>query len=83
MGMVGDLGHHVSDAKLIVQCKLILNLPDVLPGWGCCQCRVYNGLQRDICRSCPHRCCIEKPKPHEFGLCDECGVPEGVAHVGH
>lgn len=31
--------------------------PSVMPGWGCCRCRVYNGMQRTICKSCglePH-----------------------------
>jgi hypothetical protein len=29
-------------------------------------------------------CCnSEKPLPEKFGLCNECGVPEGMDHVGH
>lgn len=64
-------------------CELIKGNEYILPGWGCCKCRTYNGLQRDECRGCGHRCCIEKPKPSKFGLCNICGVPEGVAHIGH
>jgi hypothetical protein len=63
-------------------CALIL-MEGVLPGWGCCQCRTYNGLQRPFCKICGHDCCEEMPKPEKFGLCNTCGVPEGVPHVGH
>lgn len=65
------------------RCTVLVGLPDVLPGWGCHACLTYNGLQRDMCRMCGHVCCVEKPKPHEFNLCDECGVPDGYPHVGH
>ena len=27
------------------------------PGWACCKCRCYNGLQRDVCRNCGHAFC--------------------------
>lgn len=28
-------------------------IPDsVLPGWGCCRCHIYNGLQRPSCKGC-------------------------------
>lgn len=65
-------------------CELILSLKNVVPGWGCCRCRVYNGLQRKECKRCGHECCnLDKPLPEVFGLCNECGVPEGMAHVGH
>ncbi len=30
----------------------------VMPGWGCCKCRTYNGLQRSRCKSCAHECCF-------------------------
>lgn len=67
-----------------MKCELILSLKGVMPGWGCCQCRMYNGLQRKQCRSCGHECCHpEKPKPEQFGLCNECGVPKGARHQGH
>jgi hypothetical protein len=32
----------------------------VVPGWGCCRCRVYNGYQRDNCRACGHPACYLK-----------------------
>ncbi len=31
----------------------------IVPGWGCCQCRVYNGYQRTACRNCGHTPCYE------------------------
>lgn len=31
----------------------------VVPGWGCCKCRVYNGYQRQQCRGCGHEHCYE------------------------
>jgi len=31
----------------------------VVPGWGCCKCRCYNGYQREKCRSCGHPPCYE------------------------
>lgn len=65
------------------KCELLLNLEGIVPGWGCCQCRSYNGLQRHTCRVCNHRCCVEKPLPEKFGLCNECGVPAGNLHIGH
>lgn len=44
----------------------------VMPGWGCCQCRVYNGLQRSHCKSCRHeRCAISVPDT--TAQCPECG----------
>lgn len=24
----------------------------VAPGWGCCRCHIYNGMQRMACKSC-------------------------------
>ena len=24
----------------------------VLPGWGCCRCSIYNGAQRSTCKQC-------------------------------
>lgn len=34
-----------------------LNLPGVIPGWGCCQCKTYNGLHRFVCKYCEHEVC--------------------------
>ncbi len=33
----------------------------LLPGWGCCQCRMYNGLWRRVCKGCRHRRCALPP----------------------
>ena len=55
----------------------------VMPGWGCCQCRVYNGLQRSHCRSCRHeRCAISIPDA--IAQCPECGfgVERGSERCG-
>jgi 5S rRNA maturation endonuclease (ribonuclease M5) len=58
------------------KCKLIACGPGesekmmLLPGWGCCQCRIYNGLQRTHCKKCGHPICIPAPMPSDFGLCD-------------
>jgi hypothetical protein len=40
-----------------MSCKRIDDVPQILPGWGCCQCHVYNGYQRSSCRSCGHPHC--------------------------
>jgi hypothetical protein len=76
-------------------CEFIAGDSNLLPGWGCCECRTYNGLQRDQCKRCGHACCVAKPLPEKFGLCNECGVPlDGIGkfrtadgkllgHVGH
>ena len=31
----------------------------LVPGWGCCKCKVYNGYQRTTCRDCNHTACYE------------------------
>ena len=31
----------------------------VLPGWGCCKCKCYNGYQRDTCKNCGHGHCYD------------------------
>lgn len=36
-----------------------ISTSNVVPGWGCCQCRMYNGYQRETCRKCGHRPCYE------------------------
>lgn len=46
--------------------------PSVLPGYGCCGCHCYNGLQRDVCRVCEKKpCAIEIPPT--VARCAECG----------
>jgi len=39
----------------------------VMPGWGCCMCRTYNGLQNLTCRICKH------PRCDAWGLFGEAG----------
>lgn len=36
----------------MVVCNGVFALEMVMPGWACCRCHVYNGLQRVACRSC-------------------------------
>lgn len=43
-----------------MKCKP-LNLPHVAPGWGCCQCKGYNGMQRGTCKGCGHERCDMAP----------------------
>lgn len=38
------------------------NLEHVAPGWGCCRCQSYNGLQRLACKHCEHARCDLAPK---------------------
>jgi hypothetical protein len=40
-----------------VACEKI-DHPNIMPGWGCCKCRVYNGMQRIECKNCGHVSCI-------------------------
>lgn len=37
-------------------CKRVSS-SDVMPGWGCCQCKLYNGIGRDRCKGCDHLVC--------------------------
>lgn len=41
------------------RCLLLTDLPNTLPGWGCCQleCRTYNGVVRTECKYCGHSYC--------------------------
>lgn len=34
-----------------------INHPNLQPGWGCCNCRTYNGDQRSECKVCKHKRC--------------------------
>lgn len=63
-------------------CKFITT-DCIVPGWGCCKCKVYNGLQRKECKRCGHVPEVKLPLPSEFGMCDVCGVVKGMEHVGH
>ena len=33
--------------------------PNIQNGWGCCECRTYNGDQRSACKQCRHIRCDE------------------------
>jgi hypothetical protein len=47
----------MSDKKAFDECKAIENIPNLMDGWGCCNCRTYNGKQREECKSCGHERC--------------------------
>lgn len=76
-------------------CGLIPDSKHVFPGWGCCVCASYNGLQRKFCKRCGHECCNpDKPLPEKYNLCNVCGIPLDsdiyktfyggpVKHIGH
>jgi hypothetical protein len=52
-------------------CEFI-ELTHVMPGWGCCRCRSYNGLQRKECMHCGvtrHEITI----PPHVKQCPKCG----------
>lgn len=34
----------------------------IMPGWGCCKCRTYNGEQRSHCKVCQHPRCDNSEK---------------------
>jgi hypothetical protein len=37
---------------------VIINHPNVVASWGCCECRTFNSIERAACRGCRHsRCC--------------------------
>lgn len=36
---------------------IAIDHPNVMPGWGCCQCHLYNGEQRTECKGCKHPRC--------------------------
>ncbi len=57
---------------------------NVAPGWGCCRCRTYNGLQRQWCRACSEPRHEEEIKiPDDIERCAGCGcgLPEGMLGV--
>ena len=43
----------------------------VMPGWGCCRCGAYNGLQRRECRMCKHDTSVTVP--NDIMRCVTCG----------
>lgn len=36
----------------------------IFPGWVCCACRCYNGLQRSNCKRCDHVQCAPETRQH-------------------
>ena len=36
---------------------VVIDHPNLQPGWGCCQCKTYNGDQRVECKMCKHPRC--------------------------
>lgn len=46
--------------KKEARCEAI-NHPNLMPGWGCCQCRTFNGEQRTECKWCHHKRCDHNP----------------------
>ncbi len=54
----------------------------LLPGWACCGCRTYNGLQRRACHGCTQeRHEIEVPATVVQCLACGCGLPRGAKHT--
>lgn len=52
-------------------CRFI-HTSHVMPGWGCCRCGLYNGLQRERCRFCGHAPpALEVPS--SVNRCSACG----------
>ncbi len=48
---------------IAARCQKIVGVPHLAPGWGCCHCRVYNGMWRWECKHCGHRpCYVGAPK---------------------
>lgn len=46
--------------------------PNVMPGYGCCRCRTYNGLQRAVCKACGVPPCAFAVPPN-VKRCTGCG----------
>lgn len=43
------------------RCAMLPYHPNIMPGWGCCTCRVFNGDQRQECKECGHKRCDKNP----------------------
>lgn len=39
-------------------CQFIPESQYVMAGWGCCKCRMYNGVWRKECKGCQHPRCV-------------------------
>lgn len=50
-------------ASIDIDCRCeLLATEGLVPGWGCCSCRCYNGDWRVSCKHCTH-----SPTPHPYG----------------
>lgn len=38
----------------------VLEVPNLVPGWGCCACGTYNQNNRAFCRCCRHERCTRQ-----------------------
>jgi len=63
-------------------CKYI-EASSVMPGWGCCRCRIYNGLQRQACKNCrADRCpAVDEAIPADMPRCAGCGLGYRAQHL--
>lgn len=48
----------MSDEKKRCQ---VINHANIMPGFGCCVCRTYNGDHRKECKQCGHKRCDTDP----------------------
>ena len=39
----------------------------IMPGWGCCRCRLYNGIHRPVCRGCGEAPCAPLTPDNQTG----------------
>lgn len=55
----------------------------ILPGWGCCSCRVYNGMRNAHCRGCGAARCATLQPDDETGRAfeDRLHRHEDFAHL--
>ena len=47
----------IREPMTVDRCFPIEGTRNIEPGWGCCECATYNGLQRAQCRNCGHARC--------------------------
>lgn len=43
---------------------IVIDHPNIFPGWGCCKCKTYNSNLYEECKYCSHKRCDE-PKETE------------------
>lgn len=55
---------------------------NVMPGYGCCNCKVYNGLQRTKCKNCNTVHCELKVTTGTIGIYQEEGALIEVEILG-